>query len=86
MEGRPGGCTVGAGARTDYEQILAEEVEAALGAGRGRRVAERCGYRHGRKPRRLALCSGVVELAVPRTYELGANAQMSALPHYPVHP
>jgi transposase-like protein len=53
-------------ARELIEQILGEEVEAALGAGRGRRVAARLGYRHGNKPRRLALRSGVVELRVPR--------------------
>lgn len=53
-------------ARELIEQILGEEVEAALGAGRGQRVAERLGYRHGNKPRRLALRSGVVELRVPR--------------------
>ncbi len=52
--------------REVIEQVLAEEVEEALGAGRSRRLAERCGYRHGRKPRRLLLRSGAVELAVPR--------------------
>src|SRR6202166_2063312 len=52
--------------REVIELILEEEVEAALGAGRSQRVAERCGYRHGRKPRRLTLRTGAVQLAVPR--------------------
>ena len=46
--------------------ILEEEVDAALGAGRSQQVAERCGYRHGRKLRRLTLRTGAVQLAVPR--------------------
>jgi len=48
------------------EMVLEEEVEAALGARRSQRVAERCGYRHGRKPRRLTLRTGAVSLRVPR--------------------
>jgi transposase-like protein len=52
--------------REVIELILEEEVEAALGAGRSQRVAERCGYRHGRKPRRLTLRTGAVDLTVPR--------------------
>jgi transposase-like protein len=41
-------------------------VDAALGAGRSQRVAEGCGYRRGRKPRRLTLRTGAVQLEVPR--------------------
>src|ERR1700680_2071618 len=52
--------------REVIELILEEEVEAALGAGRSQRVAERCGYRHGRKARRLTLRTGAVDLEVPR--------------------
>jgi putative transposase len=52
--------------REVIELILEEEVEAALGAGRSQRVAERCGYRHGRNPRRLTLRTGAVQLTVPR--------------------
>jgi transposase-like protein len=37
--------------REVIELILEEEVDTALGAGRSQRVAGRCGYRHGRKPR-----------------------------------
>lgn len=52
--------------REVIELVLEEEVESALGAGRSRRVAERCGYRHGRKPRRLTLRTGTVQVEVPR--------------------
>jgi hypothetical protein len=48
------------------ELILEEEVDAALGAGRSQRVAEPCGYRHGRKQRRLTLRTGAFDLAVSR--------------------
>jgi len=48
------------------EMVLQEEVEAALGAARSQRLAERAGYRHGSKPRRLTLRSGTVQLDVPR--------------------
>jgi putative transposase len=48
------------------ELVLGEEVEAALGAPRSQRVAERAGYRHGSKPRRLTLRTGMVQLDVPR--------------------
>jgi putative transposase len=48
------------------ELVLAEEVEAGLGAPRSQRVAERAGYRHGSKPRRLTLRTGTVQLDVPR--------------------
>lgn len=52
--------------REIIEMVLQEEVEAALGAGRSQRVAERAGYRHGSKPRRLTLRTGTVQLEVPR--------------------
>jgi putative transposase len=52
--------------REVIEKILHEEVEEALGAGRGQRAAGRRGYRHGTKARGLALRSGAVKLAVPR--------------------
>ncbi len=48
------------------EMVLEEEVEAALGAPRSQRVAERSGYRHGSKPRRLTLRTGAVQMRVPR--------------------
>jgi hypothetical protein len=52
--------------REVIELILEEEVDAALGAGRSQRVAERSGYRHGRKSRRLTLRTGTVRVEVPR--------------------
>src|ERR1700746_1410188 len=52
--------------REIIEMVLQEEVEAALGAPRSQRVAERVGYRHGSKPRRLTLRTGTVQLEVPR--------------------
>jgi len=52
--------------REVIELILEEEVGAALGAPRSQRVAERTGYRHGRKSRRLTLRTGTVRVAVPR--------------------
>jgi transposase-like protein len=52
--------------REIIEMVLEEEVEAALGAGRSQRVAERVGYRHGRKSRRLTLRTGTMQMQVPR--------------------
>jgi putative transposase len=52
--------------RQVIEAVLHEEVEAALGARRSQRALGRCGYRHGRKTRRLTLRAGTVRLAVPR--------------------
>jgi putative transposase len=52
--------------REVIELILEEEVEGALGASRSQRVAERSGYRHGAKPRRLTLRTGRMALRVPR--------------------
>ena len=52
--------------REIIEMVLEEEVESALGASRSQRVAERVGYRHGRKSRRLTLRTGTVQLKVPR--------------------
>jgi transposase-like protein len=52
--------------REIIEMVLQEEVEATLGASRSQRVAERVGYRHGSKRRRLTLRTGTVQLDVPR--------------------
>jgi putative transposase len=52
--------------REIIEMVLQEEVEAALGAPRSQRVAERAGYRHGWKPRKLTLRTGTIQLDVPR--------------------
>jgi len=73
--------------REVIEEILHEEVEDALGATRGQRAARRCGYRHGRKPRRLTLRAGTVKLAVPRARLVNSNGderewQSQLLPRY----
>jgi len=52
--------------REIIEMVLQEEVETALGARRSQRVAERAGYRHGSKQRKLTLRTGTVQLDVPR--------------------
>ena len=52
--------------REIIEMVLEEEVESTLGASRHQRVAERSGYRHGRKSRRLTLRTGTVRVGVPR--------------------
>src|SRR6202158_2888232 len=52
--------------REIIEMVLEQEVETALGAPRSQRVAERVGYRHGSKPRKLTLRTGTVQLDVPR--------------------
>lgn len=52
--------------REIIEMVLQEEVETALGAGRSQRVAERVGYRHGSKRRKLTLRTGTIQLDVPR--------------------
>lgn len=52
--------------REIIEMVLQEEVEAVLGARRSQRVAERAGYRHGSKQRKLTLRTGTVQLEVPR--------------------
>jgi putative transposase len=52
--------------REMIEMVLEEEVESMLGASRHQRVAERSGYRHGRKSRRLTLRTGTVRVEVPR--------------------
>jgi transposase-like protein len=59
--------------REIIELVLEEAVEAALGAPRSQRVAERNGYRHGRKSRRLTLHTGTVRLAVPRARLTGQH-------------
>jgi putative transposase len=46
--------------REIIEMVLQEEVEATLGARRSQRVAERVGYRHGSKRRRLTLRTGTI--------------------------
>jgi putative transposase len=59
--------------REIIEMVLQEEVESALGAGRSQRVAERSGYRHGHKSRRLTLRTGTVQMKVPRARMVEAD-------------
>ncbi len=50
----------------DLATLTETEVEAALGASRSQRVAERSGYRHGAKPPCLTLRTGLMAPRVPR--------------------
>jgi putative transposase len=59
--------------REIIEMVLEEEVEVALGASRSQRVAERAGYRHGHKGRRLTLRTGTVQMKVPRARMVDAD-------------
>jgi transposase-like protein len=73
--------------REIIEMVLQEEVGAALGAPRSQRVAERAGYRHGSKQRKLTLRSGTIPLQVPRARLAAADGgerewQSQLLPRY----
>ena len=48
------------------EEVLQEEVTAAVGPPRSGRQATRRGYRHGTRARTLTLTAGTVEITVPR--------------------
>src|SRR4051794_29049191 len=52
--------------RAFIEDLVEEELEAALGRGRYERDGEAKGYRHGRRSRRLLTTFGPLELTVPR--------------------
>src|SRR5947209_19519556 len=52
--------------RAFIEELLEEELEAALGRGRYQRDGAAKGHPHGRRPRRPATPSGPLELTVPR--------------------
>jgi putative transposase len=52
--------------RCFIEQLLEEELEAALGRGRYERVAGSNGRRHGHRPRQLVTTFGPLTLSVPR--------------------
>src|SRR4051794_4699743 len=52
--------------RAFIEELLEEELEAALGRGRYQRDGAAKAHRHGRRPRRLVTTFGPLELAVPR--------------------
>src|SRR5919106_2595327 len=64
------------------EQLLEEELEAALGRGRYQRGARTNGRRHGHRPRQLVTTFGPVTLSVPRARlhdEAGEQEWKSAL-------
>ena len=52
--------------RAFIEELVEEELEAALGRGRYQRGGAAEGHRHGRRPRRLVTTFGPLELTVPR--------------------
>jgi putative transposase len=52
--------------RSFIEELLEEELEAALGRGRYERHGTASGHRHGRRPRQLVTTFGPLELSVPR--------------------
>ena len=68
------------------EQLLEEELEAALGRGRYKRGASSSGRRHGHRPRQLVTTFGPLSLSVPRARladEAGEQEWKSAvLPAY----
>jgi transposase-like protein len=59
--------------RALIEELLEEELEAALGRGRYERVADPSGRRHGHRPRQLVTTFGPLLLSVPRA-RLAAEA------------
>jgi putative transposase len=52
--------------RSFIEQLLEQELQAALGRGRYERGASSNGRRHGHRPRQLVTTFGPLSLAVPR--------------------
>ena len=59
------------------ETIVDEELEAALGAGRSRRVGARTGYRHGARERQLTTSLGKTTIKLPRARMKGADGAES---------
>lgn len=57
------------------EELLEEELEAALGRGRYERHGTASGHRHGRRPRQLVTTFGPLELSVPRARLRNADAE-----------
>ena len=74
--------TVRSQVRSFIEQLLEEELEAALGRGRYERGASSNGRRHGHRPRQLVTTFGPLSLSVPRARlhdEAGEQEWKSAL-------
>ena len=64
--------------RSLIEGIVAEELEAALGAGKSQRVgAARSGYRHGSRPRQLTTSLGPTTIMMPRARLADVDGQES---------
>lgn len=59
------------------ETIAEEELEAALGAGRSKRVDARTGYRHGARERQLSTSLGKTTIKLPRARLKGADGTES---------
>jgi transposase-like protein len=73
--------------RATLEQIVAEELEAALGAAPSARGGERCGYRHGTRSRTLTTSLGPTTIAMPRARLRAADGavtewQSQTVPRY----
>ncbi len=69
------------------EQVLEEEVTAAIGVGAYQRLQDRLGYRHGSKKRKLTTGLGTNEIRVPRARLFQAKGrtkewQSQLLPRY----
>ena len=69
------------------EELVEQELEAALGRGRYERAGGAVGHRHGHRRRQLTGSFGPVELAVPRARlraEDGSSREWrsAVLPHY----
>ena len=62
--------------RLTLEMVLEEELKAMVGARRFERVGSRSGHRNGTYLRRVLTSVGQVELAVPRSREQGAPADV----------
>ena len=59
--------------RATIEEIVEEELVAALGAGRSSRVEDRRGYRHGTRERTLTTTLGPATFEMPRARVVGAD-------------
>src|SRR4051812_29300008 len=69
------------------EELVEQELEAALGRGRYERAGAAAGHRHGHRTRRLTGSFGPVEIAVPRARLVAEDGgtqewRSAVLPHY----
>jgi transposase-like protein len=64
--------------RATIETIVREELDTALGAARSARIgAQRCGYRHGTRPRTLTTSLGPTTIAMPRARVRGTDGTVT---------